>query len=62
MYLERILKACYFKKVGLVDLSPMAGKLKDLSDSRSGGVFCERDYNEGLKVGVFSYLMGTVVL
>ena len=32
-------------------------KSKDLSSSRSGGVFCERDYNEGLKVGVFSYLI-----
>ena len=31
--------------------------LKGLSDSRSGGVFCERYYNEGLKVGVFSYFI-----
>ena len=31
---------------------------KGLSDSRSGGVFCERDYNEGLKIGVFTYSIG----
>ena len=29
---------------------------KGLSASRSGGVFGEWDYNEGLKFGVFSYL------
>ena len=32
-------------------------KWKGLSDSRSGGVFCEWDNNEGLKVGVFSYFI-----
>ena len=30
---------------------------KGLSDSRSGAVFGEWDYNEGLKFGVFSYLI-----
>ena len=30
---------------------------KGLSDSRSGGVFRERDYNEGLKVSIFSYFI-----
>ena len=30
---------------------------KDLSASRSGAVFGEWDFNEGLKVGVYSYLI-----
>ena len=34
-------------------------KLKGLSDLRSGGVFGEWDYNEGLKFGVFSYLFSS---
>ena len=30
---------------------------KDLSDSSAGCIFCEQHYNEGLKYGVFSYLI-----
>ena len=35
----------------------MFQKLKGLSDSRSGAVFGEWDYNEGLKFGNFRYFM-----
>ena len=31
--------------------------LKELSSSRSGAVFGECDYNDGLKIGFFSYLI-----
>ena len=32
-------------------------RLMDLSSSHSGAVFGEWDYNEGLKIGVISYLI-----
>ena len=32
-------------------------RIKELSDSSSGGVFGEWDYNEGLKFGDFKYCM-----
>ena len=34
-------------------------KSKGLSDSRSGATNKYLDYNEGLKIGVFSYLIST---
>ena len=40
-----------------LNVSNFINKSKNLSASRSGAVFGERDYNEGLKVGVFSYFI-----